>query len=229
MATTLDVPVGPKKEKAKRRSRRGNPSTAENIRFFVGKPCRNKEAPQLEREVASEAEGLVAAFKKKQIVVNAALQKLLLAILIIFVFQLIYGGFMAGIKAAVVAPTWPDINGQFIPKGINELSPAIKNIFYNSLAIHFIHRGLAYLLFAAVFFWWTKSKAVQDNKLFSKLRLGFVLLITVQIVLGILSLLNATYTNRLVWLGVSHQFTAMLLLMLITALLFVVRKNRAML
>jgi hypothetical protein len=36
---------------------------AENIRFFVGKPCRNKEAPQLEREVASEAEGLVAAFK----------------------------------------------------------------------------------------------------------------------------------------------------------------------
>ncbi len=63
MATTLDVPVGPKKEKAKRRSRRGNPSKAENIRFFVGKPCRNKEAPQLEREVASEAEGLGAAFK----------------------------------------------------------------------------------------------------------------------------------------------------------------------
>ena len=63
MTTTLAVPVGPKKEKAKRRSRRGNPSTAENIRFFVGKPCRNKEAPQLEREVASEAEGLVAAFK----------------------------------------------------------------------------------------------------------------------------------------------------------------------
>ena len=31
--------------------------------IFVGKPCRNKEAPQLEREVASEAEGLVAAFK----------------------------------------------------------------------------------------------------------------------------------------------------------------------
>ena len=63
MATTLDVPVGPKKEKAKRRSRRGSPTAAENIRFFVGKPCRNKETPQLEREVTSEAEGLVAAFK----------------------------------------------------------------------------------------------------------------------------------------------------------------------
>ena len=55
--------------------------------------------------------------------------------------------------------------------------------------------------------------------------LGFILLLAVQIVLGILTLLNATYTNRLVWLGVSHQFTAMLLLMLVTALLFVVRKK----
>ena len=63
MATTLDVPAVPKKEKAKRRSRKGSPTTTENIRYFIGKPCRNKEAPQFEREVASEAEGLVAAFK----------------------------------------------------------------------------------------------------------------------------------------------------------------------
>ena len=38
-------------------------AAAEKVRFFVGKPCRNQEAPQLEREVPSEAEGLVAAFK----------------------------------------------------------------------------------------------------------------------------------------------------------------------
>ena len=63
MATTLDVPVGPKKEKAKRNGRRSRPTAPEKIRFFVGKPCRGNEAPQLEREVASEAEGLVAAFK----------------------------------------------------------------------------------------------------------------------------------------------------------------------
>ena len=63
MATTLDVPVGPKKEKAKRRGRQSPKAAPEKIRFFVGKPCRSNEAPQLEREVASEAEGLVAAFK----------------------------------------------------------------------------------------------------------------------------------------------------------------------
>ena len=63
MATTLDVPVGPKKEKAKRKGRRSRQTAPEKVRYFVGKPCRSNEAPQLDREVASEAEGLVAAFK----------------------------------------------------------------------------------------------------------------------------------------------------------------------
>ena len=64
MATSLEAPIGAKKDKApKRRGRRSRQAAPEKIRFFVGKPCRNQEAPQLEREVASEAEGLVAAFK----------------------------------------------------------------------------------------------------------------------------------------------------------------------
>jgi hypothetical protein len=64
MVTSLESPIGTRKEKApKRRGRRSSQAAPENIRFFVGKPWRNHEAPQLEREVASEAEGLVAAFK----------------------------------------------------------------------------------------------------------------------------------------------------------------------
>jgi len=167
--------------------------------------------------------------KQQQIMINASLQKMLLSILIILIFQLVYGGFMAGTKAAVVAPTWPDINGQFIPAGINELTPAVKNLFYNPLAIHFVHRGLAYLLFVLVLLWWVKAKVIQDNKLFNKLRVWFVLLIAVQVVLGILTVLNATYANRLISLGVSHQFAAMLLLMVITTLLFIVRKKQPVL
>jgi heme A synthase len=54
-----------------------------------------------------------------------------------------------------------------------------------------------------------------------------MMLISLQVILGILTLLNATYTNRLVWLGVSHQFTGMLLVVVVTALLFVVRKKSA--
>ncbi len=64
MSTSVEAPLTVKKEKTpKRQGRRSRQPAPENIRFFVGKPCRNQEAPQLEREVASEAEGLVAAFK----------------------------------------------------------------------------------------------------------------------------------------------------------------------
>ncbi len=169
------------------------------------------------------AMGLVV--KPQHIMLNASLKGLLNAILIIFVIQLIYGGFMAGIKAAVVAPTWPDMNGKMIPAGLNELQPAIKNIFYNPFMIQFIHRAIAYLLFILAVYWFIKSKAAEGNRLFNRLRTSFAILIAVQVILGILTVVNATYTNRLVWLGVSHQFVAMVLLMVLTGLLFVVRKK----
>ena len=48
-----------------------------------------------------------------------------------------------------------------------------------------------------------------------------------QVILGVFTVLNATDTNRLVWLGVAHQFVAMLLLMVMLVLLFVLRKQPA--
>ena len=163
--------------------------------------------------------------KPRQKVINNPLQKLLLTITIIFFFQLIYGGFMAGMKAAVVAPTWPAINGAFIPSTIGELSPAIKNIFYNPLTVHFIHRGLAYILFVLVIVWWFRSKNINGSVLFNRLRTGFLWFIVLQVLLGILTVMNATYNNRLVWLGVSHQFTAMILMMVMVGLLFIVKRR----
>jgi len=165
--------------------------------------------------------------KPQQLVQNESLKSLLTTILIIFIIQLIYGGFMAGMKAAIVAPTWPHMNGKMIPSGLNDMQPAIKNIFYNPFMIQFIHRAIAYLLFILAACWYFKSKSAEGNKLFNWLRTGFAVLIALQVVLGILTVMNATYTNRLVWLGVSHQFVAMVLLMVLTGLLFVVKKNPA--
>ncbi len=160
-----------------------------------------------------------------QKVYNNTLQKGIVMISVLLFFQLMYGGFMAGLRAAVTAPTWPDINGRLIPTGMLEFSPAISNIFNNPITIHFIHRCLAYVLFALVLYWWAKSTSITGNKLFSKVRQVLLLLISLQVILGILTILNATHTSRLVWLGVSHQFTGMLLLIAITTLLFLVRKK----
>ncbi len=163
--------------------------------------------------------------KPQQMIQNASLKIFLNALLILFIIQLVYGGFMAGIKAAIVAPTWPDMNGKIIPSGLSELHPAIKNIAYNPITIQFIHRGIAYILFILAVYWYIQSKAIVANSLFNRLRNGFAILVIGQVLLGILTVLNATYANRLVWLGVSHQFVAMVLLMVLTGLLFVVRRK----
>ena len=164
--------------------------------------------------------------KEEQIVINTKLKNFLLFILGVLFFQLIYGGFMAGLRAAVTAPTWPTINGSIIPAAINELSPFAKNLVANPITIHFIHRGLAYLLVLLISIWWFRSKSIVNNKLFSRLRIAVLLLLLLQVLLGILTLLNATYPTRLVLFGVSHQFVAMLLLMIIVSLLFIIRKKQ---
>ena len=166
--------------------------------------------------------GLSQSPRKK--VVNASLQKWMLAILILLFFQLIYGAFMAGLKAAISAPTWPDINGSMVPV-MNQLSPWAKNLVNNNITVHFIHRSLAYLLFILINCWWFAAKNSKTNKLFNKLRTAVLLLVWVQVVLGILTVLNATYTNRLVIFGVAHQFTAMSLLICVVAILFVLKKR----
>jgi cytochrome c oxidase assembly protein subunit 15 len=132
---------------------------------------------------------------------------------------------MAGLKAAISAPTWPDINGSMIPASMNELYPWSKNLVNNNITVHFIHRGLAYLLLILVIIWWLKAKAVKENPLFSRLRSSILLLTLLQVVLGIFTVLNATYTNRLVVLGVLHQCTAMLLLMSAVTIVYILRKN----
>jgi cytochrome c oxidase assembly protein subunit 15 len=135
-------------------------------------------------------------------------------------FQLVYGGFMAGLKAAASAPTWPDINGSLLPLTMFDLSPWAKNLADNPIMIHFIHRGLGYLLMLFVALYFFQSKKIIHHRLFAKLSNIFLLLFITQVGLGILTVVNSTDKMALVWLGVSHQFVAMLIVLCGAALLF---------
>src|SRR5450755_1700563 len=76
-----------------------------------------------------------------------------IGLLILVFFQLLYGALMAGNKAASVAPTWPRINGDWIPSNLFREKPALLNFIGNTIMIHFIHRNLAYLILLGVSFW----------------------------------------------------------------------------
>ncbi len=149
-------------------------------------------------------------------------------IFVLLFFQLAYGGFMAGLKAAASAPTWPDINGSLLPVTLFELSPIAKNLVNNPIMIHFIHRGLAYLLLLFVGLYFFQSKKIIHHRLFAKLSNLFLVLFISQVVLGILTVLNAADKMSLVWLGVSHQFVAMVIVLCGAALLHLSVKRRGL-
>ena len=155
-------------------------------------------------------------------------EKLLIFILIAVFFQLIYGGFMAGLKAASSAPTWPSINGAFLPSQINELSPWASNLINNKLTIHFIHRGIGYLIFALSLLFLVKSNRLKHWDLFKKTSRVFFFLVVIQILLGITALMTSTSPTTFVFVGVAHQFTAMLIVMSLTVLLFLSKNSRSM-
>ncbi len=158
---------------------------------------------------------------------NNGLKNFLLIILIVLIFQLMYGGFMAGLRAGAVAPTWPDINGSLIPNGMgNSEFSFVQNITSNPIAVHFIHRGLAYLLFLLIAVWWFKSTKYANNSLINIFRNSLFGIVVLQVCLGILTVLNATNTNHLIWFGVAHQFTGMLLLITVICLNFLVLRDK---
>lgn len=161
-----------------------------------------------------------------QITFNKGLKKLTITIFCILFFQLIYGAFMAGLHAATAAPTWPQINGQWVPDSINTLSPWWKNLIDNKIAIQFIHRGFAYVLLIAVIFWLIKALNVAGTPLFKKVRFVPLLIIILQVLLGITTVLTSPYHNNLVWFGVAHQLVAILFLVSLVFMLYIIKSEQ---
>jgi cytochrome c oxidase assembly protein subunit 15 len=148
---------------------------------------------------------------REELVGKPSLGKFTMWLIAILTLQLIYGAFMAGLKAATYAPTWPGINGNFLPHGGSPSSGILK-LFDNPITVHFIHRNLAYLLTILIFIWFVRSKKIKAT-LFHKTSWLPLALVLVQMVLGIFTVLNSPNPRALRWLGVGHQFIAMCLLL----------------
>lgn len=164
---------------------------------------------------------LLPAFQRK--VYDEKSKNLLLAIVVLLFVQLMYGGFMAGLKAAQVAPTWPDINGKFLPQGVMN---SLYAMFNDPLTIHFIHRSIAYLLTLSIAAFYFVSAKNKSFSLYDGFKKVFLVLVMIQVLLGIFTVINATAGNIFIWLGVLHQFTAMLLVMCGVTLFFMTRKAK---
>jgi cytochrome c oxidase assembly protein subunit 15 len=166
---------------------------------------------------------LMLLVPKEERVLAPQLKKQTNLLLVLLVIQLIFGAFMAGLKAANFATTWPLINGEFIPSSLS--NDTWLNFTHDPLALHFIHRNLAYLLALLIFLWYRKAKQLQGGKYFSAWRSIPLFLVLVQIVLGVFTVLYANNSTALLWLGVAHQFTGMMLLLSFVMVAYLIKKK----
>jgi cytochrome c oxidase assembly protein subunit 15 len=150
-------------------------------------------------------------------------------ILAVLFFQLLFGALMAGHKAAISAPTWPTINGDWVPDSLFGRSPAWLNFVENPITIHFVHRALAYLLLLLTLGWSAQVYRRQAPKgLLHRTRWLPACLVCMQMGLGIAALLSskgiaAGRWGLFEWLAQLHQVVGMLFLLTMLWMFYLVR------
>lgn len=139
--------------------------------------------------------------------------------IVALIIQIIYGGFVAGLNAGLIHNHWPLMSdGQFIHDSVFiEQSTLLKNVTEGKSGVQFVHRTFAYVVVALILFLYYKSRKINLNTTQSrglKILLSFVFL---QFILGVFTLLF----HVPMWLGLTHQLMAFLLL---TAMTFVLHR-----
>ncbi len=131
-------------------------------------------------------------------------------LLVLISIQIIYGAFVAGLKAGLFYPTFPTMNGVYMPEIITSSWATYGWLsFVNTVAsVQFIHRWVGVAVWSYVIL----MAVLYGPSMVGKLKSSFVLLviiITSQALLGIFTLL---YSVPLL-LGVLHQLGALVTLM----------------
>jgi cytochrome c oxidase assembly protein subunit 15 len=75
--------------------------------------------------------------------------------------QIVFGALMAGKRAGLVAATFPDMNGEWIPSTFLSIEPWWRDIVENPMSIHFLHRlfGAITVLSAVGLAYWMHRQA----------------------------------------------------------------------
>ncbi|HZC37511.1 MAG TPA: COX15/CtaA family protein [Sphingomicrobium sp.] len=122
---------------------------------------------------------------------------------ILFV-QLMLGAWVAGFRAGYVSNTWPDMNGHFVPAGIDWSHGVAFALTHDPFLLHFMHRWWAWVVVAVLVLFARKVRKMPGARPAS---IAIHSAFGAQIVLGILTVLSGIA----IWLAVLHQATGALL------------------
>lgn len=141
---------------------------------------------------------------------NKNLHKWNLWLLLVLFIQIVYGAFVAGLKAGLIYPTYPKMGDHWIAPIIGQSlqDEGVISLTNLGASVQFIHRIIAIIVVVFVLIIWQKSKQHTITRK-QKLAVNYLLIaVTVQFLLGVFTLLYQVP----VILGVTHQFGALILL-----------------
>jgi len=135
------------------------------------------------------------------------------ALLALTFVQLYFGALVAGLRAGRVYNTWPQIDGALIPSAARLFfeDPWWRNLFDNTLTVQFEHRMTAYALLALALLHALDAVASRAGTAVVRGAWWLVAAISVQAVLGILTLLHQVPID----LALTHQAMAIVVLTLV--------------
>jgi cytochrome c oxidase assembly protein subunit 15 len=126
-----------------------------------------------------------------------------IALAVLFI-QLMLGAWVAGFRAGYVSNTWPDMNGHFVPDGIDWSRGAGFAMTHDLYLLHFMHRWWAWVVVAVLVLFARRVRRLEGAR---RASLAIHSAFGTQIILGILTVLSGIA----IWLAVLHQATGALL------------------
>ena len=118
--------------------------------------------------------------------------------------QLMLGAWVAGFRAGYVSNSWPDMNGHFVPAGIDWSNGPPSPLTHDPFLLHFLHRWWAWVVVAVLVLFARQVKRVDGARAAS---IAIHSAFGTQIILGILTVVSGIA----IWLAVLHQATGTLL------------------
>jgi cytochrome c oxidase assembly protein subunit 15 len=130
------------------------------------------------------------------------------AFIALLALQITFGALMAGKHAGLVAVTFPDMNGEWIPSTLFSIEPWWRDLVENPTSIHFLHRffGAAVSLSAVGLAYWVHRRAgTRSERSLAWLLAGLTLL---QFALGALVVIWSVPLHA----AIAHQACAFVVL-----------------
>lgn len=118
--------------------------------------------------------------------------------------QLMLGAWVAGFRAGYVSNTWPDMNGSFVPAGVDWSHGPSWAMTHDPFLLHFMHRWWAWVVVAVLVLFARQVRKVEGARAAS---IAIHSAFGTQVILGILTVLSGIA----IWLAVLHQATGALL------------------